>query len=265
MIAKIALSVVLSLALVPAHAQGNGDRVRLFAALPNWSGLWETQLSAASDDLSGYSADIGSPTAQRYSKYFKLLGKPPYKPEWEAAHAAAIKPAIAPAGSTRKQCGNVSFPALLELPAMFQVLVTPEETVFLDEFGDARHIYTDGRKHPRKQDLWPTPKGDSIGHWQGATLIIDTIEVTPGPVMPIPEAADLSSEAHFIERVRLVDSNVMQDDVTVDDPLRFARPWQISIQWSRVRDQDRMLPYNCAENDRNPVVDGKLTIAPPKP
>ena len=55
--------------------------------------------------------------------------------------------------------------------------VTPEETLFLYENGDVRHIYSD-REHPKKDDLWPTKRGNSIGRWKGATLFIDTIEVT---------------------------------------------------------------------------------------
>jgi hypothetical protein len=137
--------------------------------------------------------------------------------------------------------------------------------VFLYEDGNVRHIYTDGRKHPTKDDLWPTERGDSNGHWEGTTLVIDTIAVTPGPILPFSffPSADLSEQAHFTERVRLVEPNTLQDDLTIDDPLHFVHPWQLSIQWKRI-DLDRMLPMDC-ENDRNPVVNGKMTIAPPKP
>ncbi len=142
--------------------------------------------------------------------------------------------------------------------------MTPEETVFLYENGDARHVYTDGRKHPKKEDLWPTDKGDSIGHWEGATLVIDTIEVKSGPVEPAPGAAVLSDQARFTERVRMIDVSTMQDDLTIDDPVRFTHPWQVSIQSKRVLGEDRMLPYDC-DNDRNPIENGKITIAPPEP
>jgi len=263
---RTAILFALVLTMAPAYAQDNAARLRVFAALPNWSGLWETKLSAASDNLSGFGAEAGTPPAEVIAKNFQLSAKPPYKPEWEQQHrTAAGNSAPSSTVNVPKLCGNVAFPAVLEVPAMFQILVTPEETVFLDEFGDARYVYTDGRKHPKKQDLWPTAKGDSIGHWEGATLVIATIETKPGAMLPLPGAAQLSEEAHFTERVRLVDPNIMQDDLTIDDPLRFSHPWQVSIQWKRVRDQDRMLPYDCAENDRNPVVDGKVTIAPPKP
>ncbi|MGB6452049.1 MAG: hypothetical protein WBE92_14965 [Steroidobacteraceae bacterium] len=144
---------------------------------------------------------------------------------------------------------------------MFQVFVTPEETLFLYDDGEARHIYTDGRKHPKKEDLWPTDTGNSVGRWEGATLVVDTIDVKSGPIAPLQGVADLSDRAHFTERVRLIAPNRMEDDLTIDDPVRFAHPWRVSTVWTRVLDQDRLLPYDC-DNDRNPVVNGQITIAP---
>jgi hypothetical protein len=135
--------------------------------------------------------------------------------------------------------------------------------------GEARHIYTDGRSHPRKEDLWPTIWGDSIGHWEGGTLVIDTIARTGGPISgapvgePAPHVANLSAQAHFTERVTRIDANTMQDDMTIDDPQRLVHPWKLSIRYQRTRDVDRMILYDCDEHDRNPIVNGKLTIAPP--
>jgi hypothetical protein len=51
--------------------------------------------------------------------------------------------------------------------------------------------------------------------------------------------------------------------MTIDDPVAFARPWTVVIQYRRLKDIDRLIPYDCEENDRNPVVDGKLTIKTP--
>jgi hypothetical protein len=45
--------------------------------------------------------------------------------------------------------------------------------------------------------------------------------------------------------------------------LRFTRPWQLNIRYSRVTEIDRIVPWDCA-NDRNPIVDGALTIEPPR-
>ena len=148
---------------------------------------------------------------------------------------------------------------------MFQVVVTPAETLLLFIHGEVRQIFTDGRMHPSGTDLWPTPLGDSIGHWSGATLIIDTTARKAGPVtsLPIPGVADLSEQAHFTERLRLIDADTLQNDLTIDDPQRFSHPWQIAIRYKRVTDVDRLIPVDCTENDRDEIVNGKLTIVMP--
>ncbi len=250
------LAAGLALLCATASAQdhwSSAERNQIFATLPNWSGLWESKLSAASDNLTGYPYAKHS---ESLTQYIPLAGKPPYKPGWEREHRTQGN-ATPPGLAVAKLCRDVPFPILLELPFMFQVSVTPEETLFLYEDGDVRHVYTDGRKHPSEEDLWPTSTGNSIGHWEGATLVIDTIEVKPAGF------PDLSEQAHFTERVRLVDRNTLEDDLTIDDRERLAHPWHVSTRWSRVLDQDRMLPFDCT-NDRNPVVNDKITIAAPR-
>jgi hypothetical protein len=172
-------------------------------------------------------------------------------------------PALPP---TTKVCTPAGFPAIMEYPVpdfLFEILVTPEETLLLSTDGAARHIYTDGRAHPHPEELWPTALGDSIGHWEAHTLVIDTIARKAGPVGPVPWAANLSDQAHFTERLRLIGADTMQDDMTIEDSLRFSQPWHLTIRYLRVHDITRMIPISCAENDRNPVVNGKIVIAPP--
>jgi len=257
-IISVCAGIVLGVGLLcsAASAQAHWDsaeRNRIFATLPNWAGLWESKFSADSNHLSGY-API-SPA--QFLVDIPLVGKPPYKAEWERQRQAAAKGAATPF----KACVHVRFPFLLEGPFMFQVFVTPEETVFLYDNGEVRHIYTDGRKHPKKEDLWPTDTGHSIGRWDGSTLIVDTIDVQSGPLAP--GIVELSDRAHFMERVWMKGPNRMEDDLTIDDPVRFAHPWHVLTVWTRVLDQDRLLPYDC-DNDRNPVVNGQITIAPPR-
>ncbi len=93
---------------------------------------------------------------------------------------------------------------------VFQVVVTPEETLFVMDHGEVRHIYTDRRAHPVGDDLWPTPLGDSVGHWAGQTLVIDTVARTAGPISMFSPAAELGEQAHFIERVHQIDGNTLR-------------------------------------------------------
>lgn len=229
------------------------ERSARFASLPNWSGLWEQAARPDSTPVEG--APVGFADAAKVS----LAGHPPYNAAWEAK-SAAIAGTLG-SQSDIKMC-EFGFPGLMESPLMFEVLVTPEETALMFEGQEERHIYTDGRSHPKPQDLWPTPVGDSIGRWEGTTLVIDTIARKAGRIYMSPQYI-ISDQAHFVERVRRTDPDHMEDDMTIEDPLAFSKAWHVVLRYQRVRDVDRLLYQDCTENDRNPIVNGKTTIAPP--
>jgi hypothetical protein len=257
-------SVVLVLAAALLHAAPNTPRrVHAFARLPDWTGLWETTTSKACTTASGVCNNT-------FGVNLKLTGHPPYNPEWEQKYQAALVAAkAAQTDVVPKGCGDGapeyvrSFPNIMEGVMIFQVVVTPEETLFVMDHGEVRHIYTDRRAHPGKEDLWPTSLGDSIGHWEGETLVIDTVARTPGPISMFAPVAELSDQAHFTERVRRIDKDALEDQLTIEDPVRFLQPWTVTLRYSRVTDLTRFLPYDC-EADRNPVENGNFTIAPPK-
>ncbi|MGH8218814.1 MAG: hypothetical protein ACREUT_09665 [Steroidobacteraceae bacterium] len=252
---RLLLTALGTVLMAPTLAgETSAQRVSAFAALPNWTGLWM--------DESGKALLLNDFTKFRPPA---LFGKPPYNAEFEKK-LGNIPPAT-DQPPTAKTCQPVGFPYVMAAPVpdvLFELLVTPEQTLLIATDETARHIYTDGRSHPEPEDLWPTAVGDSIGHWEGGTLVIDTIARKAGPVVLWPGAAELSDQAHFTERLHLVDANTMQDDMTIDDPQRFSHPWQVSMRYLRVTDFDRMVSIDCAENDRNPVVNGRFVIAPPK-
>ena len=63
---------------------------------------------------------------------------------------------------------------------MMEFGYTPGEIMIVQVEGSVRHIYTDGRPHPNVEDLIDTFQGDSIGHWEGDTLVVDTIAIDAG-------------------------------------------------------------------------------------
>jgi hypothetical protein len=143
---------------------------------------------------------------------------------------------------------------------LFELLVTPEQTLLVSSEGTIRHIYTGG--HPAADELWPTPEGHSIGRWEGDTLIVETVARGKGPVGPWPGAAELSENARFTEKLRLLDADTLHNEMTIEDPERLANRWSVVIRYVRVRNLERMIAVNCYENDRNPLVDGRFVIAP---
>jgi hypothetical protein len=152
----------------------------------------------------------------------------------------------------------------MEAPWQFEIATLPEETLLVFENGQVRHVYTDGRSHPTGDNLWPTPLGDSIGRWEGQTLVIDTVARSASePITPRAWVATLSEAAHFTERLRRIDANTLEDQMRIEDPVALASPWVLTLRFRRVTEMDRMIPTDCTENDRNPVVDGKMVITKP--
>ncbi|MGH8240429.1 MAG: hypothetical protein ACREXP_25895, partial [Steroidobacteraceae bacterium] len=124
-------------------------------------GIWESEAWA---DLTEAGRPVGGIAAVRAKSM--LGGHPPYNARWAARYLASLKNTVAQNAfaATSKTC-SFAFPGAMESPALFQIFVTPEATLFLFATPETRQIYTDGRGHPAPEDLWPTPMGDSIGHW----------------------------------------------------------------------------------------------------
>lgn len=249
------------------------------AGLPDWSGEWQ-QVGATPSPNGGF-----------YDSLAKVLTEmdwsPPNKPALQAkidnVDAAERKEMDAVLHGANPGGAAVAcvfgYPAvMLDSPLMFEVLPTPKETVLVFSSREIRTIYTDGRRHPGKDDLWATTWGDSIGHWEGQALVIDTIAVTAPsgfgshegtPVLAfggIEQAlliTYLSPQAHFIERLRMIDKDHLQDRMTVIDPVNFSKPWHLVRTYERVTTIHRMVYEDCEGDNRNPIVDGHFTIAPP--
>jgi hypothetical protein len=236
--------------------------VALFAAfLPDWSGIWEAE--AWSDvDVSGRPAG-GAASVRAKSA---LAAHPPYNAEWEARYQAALKSFDGQKSAQTMKVCEFGFPGVMESPALFQVLVTQEQTVFLFATREARHVYTDGRAHPEAENLWPTLMGDSIGHWEGRQLVIETVSrLATAPLRFTSPLVKLSDQAKFTERLRLAGPYRLENELIIEDPVALDRPWHLKLSYRRVTNLDRMIYHNCTENDRNPVVDGRITITPAVP
>ena len=161
-------------------------RARTFAALPDWTGLWEAEAHAAMVMHGKFPATP------------KLWDQPPYTAAAQKQYApdGFPRPALGNFFATfnrlprkAKYCAPAGFPNIMDTPfegGMIELIVTPEQTLLVAADGTLRHIYTDGRPHPEPGDLWPTRTGDSIGHWEGTTLVIDTIAREPGPLDRFP-------------------------------------------------------------------------------
>ncbi|MGA8767485.1 MAG: hypothetical protein WB559_10730 [Candidatus Acidiferrales bacterium] len=248
--------------------------------MPDWSGQWEN-VGATPDASGGFNQSLDEVLK-------RMQWGPPNKPELQARvdkivasereRLDAISRGEDPGGVDVKAC-TFGFPLImLDSPLMFEILPTPKETTLIFSSREIRHVYTDGRPHTPKEDLWATPWGDSIGHWEGQTLVIDTIAVKSpfassesegvavlafGDVEGMQTITILSPQARFTERIRMLDKDHLEDQMTVIDPAGFTAPWHVNRTYQRVTHIHRMVYEDCEGEDRNPVVNGRFTLAPP--
>jgi hypothetical protein len=249
-----------------AQAQRSSqERIEAFAKLPDWSGLWEPYTfvgEGIGQDLSERGLRAGAEVASV---------EIPFNAEWQAKYdaareaqqaAIAADPAHPPA-PPYNNCGSPPYIFnRMTSPAIFEWLITPEQVTIVDTINGIRHIYTDGRSHPPADELWPTRMGDSVGRWEGDTLIVDTVavkpEILPAGSMPI----EMSDQLHFVERMRMVSPDVLRVEFTMEDPVALTEPYQVTLSYARVTEIDRMIDETeCDQTtDRNPIVNGRFTF-----
>jgi hypothetical protein len=158
---------------------------------------------------------------------------------------------------SQSNCMPPGMPSIMgvgQYPVEF--LFTPGRvTVHYEAWMQWRSIYTDRREHPEELDL--TFQGDSIGHWEGDTLVVETVGIkehlglTTATRGPVPAH---SAKLRILERIRLdpKDSNSLVVEMTLEDPEALAEPYKQTFAYRRDREQG-LLEFVCAENDRNPV------------
>jgi hypothetical protein len=251
--------------LLPTGGQTSSkERVKAFAKLPNWTGIWELDAFAGQADGQQFSAE-----GQRRLKEYAAALRPTFTSEYQVKYdeiRKKVEAAIAadpdhPPVTHEPLCAAPPFPAI-STPGMYQWRITPEETTFISTVGAVRHIYTDGRSHPPKDELWPTLMGDSIGHWEGDTLVVDTIATRKRLYLGELSGffVPMSDQLHFTERIRMVSHDQLQIDYTAEDPVALAKPIHATIVHVRVTDFTRMVEEtDCDQNERDPVVNGRFT------
>ena len=254
----LALAAAVLLTAGPAPAQdpttrpalSATERVEAFAKLPYWPGYWVSE-QYANTTIGGFaeSRPPGSPPLQRLNGF-----DAPWNDEGKARQAEARR--------TRggRRADGWGYPMMMDAATPFQVMITPEETMIVNAYGEVRHIYTDGRPFPAEEDMWPTVWGTSIGHWEGDTLVIETVQVQM-PYTYFHGAPTFSEEAHYYEQLHL-DGDRLVLRFRVEDPVTLTGPWEATITHVREGGYDRMVQMDFS-NDRTGQENGINTIEPP--
>jgi hypothetical protein len=129
----------------------------------------------------------------------------------------------------------------------YEFVQTPKLLVMMYEGEFPRQIFLDRRAHPK--DINPSWLGHSVGHWERDTLVIDTVGFNGKAWVDIT-GHPASEKLHVIERYRRPDLGHLQNEITVDDPGAYSKPWTIRKTSDLSRD-DALMEYMCNENERD--------------
>ncbi|HWU37323.1 MAG TPA: hypothetical protein VN203_06690 [Candidatus Acidoferrum sp.] len=112
-----------------------------------------------------------------------------------------------------------------------------------------RQFFVDGSDHPR--DLKPTFYGDSRAHWDGDTLVVDTVSFFEKSWFDFPGTPH-TKDMHLIERFHRTDYGNMEMDVTIEDSGVFTKPWTFH-RTTTLEPNFEMTEYVCNENNQDPA------------
>lgn len=138
-------------------------------------------------------------------------------------------------------------------PFVYKIIQTPSLLVQLWERPPFyRQVFLDGRTHP--VDLNPTWTGNSIGRWEGDTLVIDSAGFHDRGWLP--NAVPHTERLHVVERYRRRDLGHLDVEVTFEDPGTFVTPWRMHMVWELVPGEE-LQEYLCENNRFRELAGGR--------
>jgi hypothetical protein len=189
------------------------------AKLPDWSGIWNPNITDQDKQIT--------------------TNMPPWKPEIAAkiekmrAEEKAGRPA-----PIVVSCLPQGMPAwMLITHNAIELLFTPGRVTMLGESDGnrLRRIYTDGRGHNDDGEVFF--HGHSTGHWEGDTLVVETVNIKPQTMFAISEAAGVpnNGDVKVIERIHLANDGELHDDLEITAPNVLTKPWKTTRKYFRQR------------------------------
>jgi hypothetical protein len=141
-------------------------------------------------------------------------------------------------------CLPHGIPRIMFVPLPMEIFQVPDKVLLYQEAGNQLRQIHMNREHPK--DLDPTYNGDSIGKWDGNTLVVDTVgfnAITWLDHVGLPHTEAL----HVVERIRRVDHNTLVDDFTIEDPKAYTKSWTASQTYT-LKPGWEIAEYVCDNN-----------------
>jgi hypothetical protein len=236
---------VLLVGILPSRAE-DASKVALrglswdsIKQLPDWSGVWAPSRPQRPRGSAGPGAG------------FVFGADVPLKPKYAAERDERMAAVRGDKGLDKIPLSNSGLclpngtPANMG-PVAHEYLYSPGRVTILLENSEIRRIWTDGRAHVPDDEVNPSFSGDSIGHWEHDTLVVDTVNIFPEAELFIGRR--VTEKTHVMERITRVGDR-MRIDTVVEDPELFTKPWV----YTRWYDHEKGPPIDyesCTEGDR---------------
>ena len=183
----------------------------------------------------------------------------PYNAEYQKKYKELIKETTeGKSRDTFPACVPYGIPRMIgDSPTPFDIIQTPDVMIWNDNYGRTeRRIFLNERTHhiqadPETGGTGPSLSGDSIAHWEGNTLVIDTVNMLGAYFDETP--APYSDQLHMVERVRLIAPSILEDQMTFTDPVTMTKPWVVTRYFRRDAGKREYLKLNdriCVPNVR---------------
>lgn len=200
---------------------------------PDFSGIWQTT-SAADYDLEPHSNRKDAPPGPGVVEGNQI----PYLPA--ALEKKKRNFERRETDDPRIKGWALGVPRQVYYPEPFQILRRARDVTVIPQFGyQIRTIHTNGTQHPKgdTHEFW---LGDSRGHWEGDTLVVDVVDFEDSTWLD--RAGNFhSSDLHVVERWKFLDANTLSYYATLEDPQVFSRPWTINVILYRHREKNFQL------------------------
>jgi hypothetical protein len=226
----------------PPGGAAQGDPRASILKLPDWSGVWMLYLEGGAKEASEDSFGTDGGRVPLTPQYLQLR---------DAARAARAEDNMA-------NCRPAGMPGLLQHGVLHEYLFTPGRVTVLFDDGELRRIFTDGRPHQSLDELKTSYMGDSIGHWEGAVLVVDTIGFPFGELFQ-NHGVRATRNTRVVERIFLKDHDHIQIDTVLTDPQIFTRPYAYTRLYQR---SSLPMPESVLCNTRDNGVTLDLTPPP---
>jgi hypothetical protein len=220
----------------PAYKPPSGPTPRTPSGKVDFSGVWDKPYSADMTRVGG----VGSESMELPFTEWGLTEWKSYHPE-DGDYAGACLPF----GLSRS----------VNTPEPMQIV---QNEIYFTMLFEQNNWYTvvpiDGRKH---RAIDPTWFGDSVGHWEGDTLVIDTVNFN-GKTRLDTVGHPHSDQLRYIQKYSRPDLGHISWEVTIDDPKTYIKPWKNSRTFT-LRPDWEMMEYSCEENNKS-LWEGRIKI-----